>query len=229
MSSERARAMPHSVAMPKFGDVVLRRRERVSRAFDAVLGMHQAEDKARSPAPSFRSRERREERIVAARDRHRHVNIGDRLCGMAFASALASSTILRRVLRLDEMLGAEIAVAEMEAELDIGRDRVAQPLHALRSVFATALRRDSIAGLAVPDHHLVADIPLDAEIAMRDGAAKRRDFRDHGALIGRLDRRQVARRHEGRASRANGVGRQTWKRACPWAASPLSRAATKSR
>ena len=105
---------------------------------------------------------------------------------------------LRRVLRLDEMFGAEIAVAKMQAELDVVGHRGAQPLHALDQLFARHVGGHGIAGLAVPDHHLVAYVPLDTEIAMRNMPAERGDFGNHGALISGLDRRQHGR-HDDRA------------------------------
>ena len=47
--------------------------------------------------------------------------------------------------------------------------------------------------LAVPDHHLVADVPLNAEIAVRNVPAERRDLGDHCLLVGGLDRGQCVR------------------------------------
>src|SRR6185437_12462922 len=84
--------------------------------------------------------------------------------------------------RVNEMFGVEIAVAEVVTQLDIlghGVAEAGKPLehHGRRDV------RIALEELAVPDHHLDADIPLDREVLMRDGAADRIELSEHRRLI----------------------------------------------
>jgi hypothetical protein len=76
----------------------------------------------------------------------------------------------------------------MQAELDLVRHRGAKTRHPLEQPRTRLLRKWNRFGfLPVPDHHLVAEVPLDAKIAVRDMAAERRDLGQHGALVGRFD------------------------------------------
>ena len=157
-------------------------------ACDAVFGVHQAE-KQRGAIAELEIAQRPIERIVAAINRNRHVDISE-LVRDRLGQRVGEIDHPRRVLRLDKMLGAEIAVAQMQAELDVVGNRGAQPLHAGDNLVVRNIARYRVARLAVPDHHLVADVPLDAEVLVRDVPDQRRDLGDHGFFVSRLDRGQ---------------------------------------
>ena len=77
-SGLRWRAMPHSVAMPKFFDIARSGLGALLQPVDAVFGMDDAEIEL-GRRRELQPRQRREIGVVAARDRHRHVNPGDRM------------------------------------------------------------------------------------------------------------------------------------------------------
>ena len=89
------------------------------------------------------------------------------------------------------MPAGEIAVAKMETELDIVRHAGRNPFHALEELLAWLLGvRHRVGRLAVPDDHLVADVPLQAKVAVRNVPAERGDFGDHRPLVGGFDGRE---------------------------------------
>src|SRR5437016_9382123 len=93
----------------------------------------------------------------------------------------------RRALRLHKMAPREIAVTEMRANLHVDWNASAQALHALKDALARLVRmRHAISPLAIPDDHLVAQVPLNAEIRVRHMPAQRSPFRDNPLLIGTL-------------------------------------------
>src|SRR5512144_1785149 len=82
--------------------------------------------------------------------------------------------------RIEEMLAAESAVAKMKAKLDIIRHRIADADEPSRYVLPRGVHQwKLVLRLPVPDDHVVADIPLDAEIAVRDVLADQFDFARH--------------------------------------------------
>src|SRR5262245_57979769 len=92
---------------------------------------------------------------------------------------------LASIARLQEMLGAKVRVTEMDAELDIRRNGLADPLQAAEDVLVRGANLGKhVERLSVPDQHLMADIPLDAEVMMWNSRAHRLDLPDHVPLIG---------------------------------------------
>ncbi len=174
----RCRIPARSGAPPRSGPWRLRRRLWRERGRERVRCLAQLEI-----APGA------VKRVVAALDRHRHVDISE-LVFDRFRQRIGEIHHLCRILRLDKMLGAKIAVAQMQAELDVVGHRGAEAPDALEQLLARHVRRHRVARLAVPDHHLVADVPLDAKIAVRDMPAQCGNFGDHGFFIRGLDRRQ---------------------------------------
>src|SRR5690242_6487482 len=76
------------------------------------------------------------------------------------------------VARLDEMLGAEVAVAKMKPELDRCGHRRADAHHSSDDLVLGCLdARKHVVRLAIPEDHLVAKVPLDAEIVVRNCTA----------------------------------------------------------
>ena len=95
------------------------------------------------------------------------------------------------VLRFDEMPAAKIAIAKVYPNFDVRRDSSQKPVDARQELFPRFVRPRSTTGLlAVPNHHLITNIPLDAKVMMGDVPAKRRHFGYHRALISSLHRRQ---------------------------------------
>ena len=165
------------------------------RALDTVLGMHHAEIQF-GPLRERKLAERSMKRVVGALDRHRHVDVGE-LVPDRPGERIGEVHHRRRIFRLDEVVAREIAIAEMQAELDIVRHDSANPRHALQERRTRHLWIRHRAGLlAIPDHHLVAEVPLDAEILVRDVAGERRNLGQHGALVGGFDRRQRVLDHD---------------------------------
>src|SRR5262249_24621068 len=87
-----------------------------------------------------------------------------------------------------------IAVAEVKAELDVVRHRRANAREARHDLAERGADRGKPLILAVEDQHLVADVPLDAEVMMRDRPADRRDLLEHRLLVDRLDGAQILAR-----------------------------------
>src|SRR5262249_53149803 len=95
---------------------------------------------------------------------------------------------LARVARLDEMPGTKVAVAKVESELDPRRHRCADAYHPLNDVVLGRVdERKHVLRLPVPDDHLVAEVPLDAEVVVRNCPTYRLDLAQHGLLVGRFD------------------------------------------
>jgi len=76
---------------------------------------------------------------------------------------------------------------------DVRRHRRADAAHARDNlVVRGAGFWEHVKGLTVPDQHFVADIPLDAQVVVRDGRADRGDLTDHVVLVGVVDGDHVA-------------------------------------
>ena len=116
------------------------RRDALARALDAVLGMDY-------PEIEFGARvetqliERLEESVVVALDRNRHVEKRQRMRDR-LGDRVGELDHLAGITRLDEMLGFEIAVAQVDAEFDIVPERGAEMrcIRATKSAFDTSLR-----------------------------------------------------------------------------------------
>src|SRR5580692_543047 len=117
------------------------------------------------------------ESIVVAGERHRQMDVSQRMRN-GLAQRIGEFNERCRILRLDEMLGAEITITKMHAKLDIRRHSRAEPHYSRQDLIPRLIAMgNSVRLLAVPDAHLVADVPLNAKIAMRNMTAKRRYFR----------------------------------------------------
>src|SRR5215468_2231366 len=82
----------------------------------------------------------------------------------------------------------KIAIAKVNAELDIAGDDGADSGNPRDKLIARLdVNRNPFRLLPIPNHHLVADVPLQAEIAMRDRLANRTDLTKHRLLIGSFD------------------------------------------
>src|SRR4051812_34018862 len=100
--------------------------------------------------------------------------------------------------RIEEMLAAEIAIAKMKAQLDIVGNGSADAREACD--YLALGRFDQwklVLRLSVPDDHVMADVPLNAEVRVRNMAADRRDLVHHRRFISRLDGGDVTRSAEG--------------------------------
>ena len=152
--------------------------------------MHQAEIKLRA-GRELEAGEGLEIGVIVARDRHRHMHISERMLD-GRDDVVGDGDELAGILRLDRVPGAEIAVAEMDAKFDIGRHgrrQAAERRHHLLRRHGD--RREEILRLAVIADHLVADVPLDAEIPVRDRPADGLDLAQHRFLVSGLDRVDV--------------------------------------
>ena len=74
------------------------------------------------------------------------------------------------------------AVAEVVAELRRFRHRVAEPRQQARDVLLVAV--GPVREIALPGQHLLADVPLDREVARRDRGADLREVGLESALVG---------------------------------------------
>src|SRR5262245_56611017 len=98
---------------------------------------------------------------------------------------------------LDEMPGTEVAVAKVKPELDSRRHWCADAHHPRNDVVLGRVdERKHVLRLAIPDDHLVAEVPLDAEVVVRNRPTYRLDLAQHGLLVGRFDRQQIGSRAE---------------------------------
>ncbi len=156
------------------------------RTFDAVGCVHQPQEQA-CPGRKREIGQRGEECVVVARDRDRQVDIADG------APDVRDQCVRQRhhagcVQRFDEVLCVEIAVAKVESQLDIRRNVSAEPLEPLDNRRLVGDIR--IEGrVPIPQDHLDAHIPLDAEVLVRDLGRDRGDLVAHGRLVGGLDLR----------------------------------------
>ena len=103
-------------------------------------------------------------RIVAI-DRHRHVEVVDRAC--AGRGDLVDH--LRRdaqVGGVHEVLVPEVAVAEVEADLDVRRDELCAVTQPLDDARLRGLEEGRVE--ALPDADVLADVPLDGELVVGD-------------------------------------------------------------
>jgi hypothetical protein len=125
------------------------------------------------------------------------MNEGERMRD-CLAQGIGKFHHLGGVARLDEMLGIEVAVAKVDAKLDVRRDSAADAPHAFEdgSVGDVSSFNATAKVLSIPEHHLVAHIPLDCQIVMGDRFADRGNFRHHRPFIGTLDGGAVLRRAE---------------------------------
>ena len=125
------------------------------------------------------------ERVVVTLDRHRHVDVRDLVAGME-NEFIGERNHARAVLGLDEMLGFEVAVAKMEAELDARRQIAAEPVGTLDD--AGLVDDVCVEGRpSVPQDHFDAKIPLQTELIVRDFGTDLRDLPTHGGLVSGLD------------------------------------------
>ena len=100
--------------------------------------------------------------------------------------------------RIEEMLAAEIAVTEMKAQFDIVGNGSADAGDARGNLALRRIdQRKLVLRLSVPDDHVMANVPLNTEIRVRNVAADRRDLSHHRHLISGLDRGDVTRGAEG--------------------------------
>src|SRR3954452_12186731 len=100
--------------------------------------------------------------------------------------------------RIEEMLAAEITVAKMKAQLDIVGNVSADARDARGNLALGRIdQRKLVLRLSVPDDHVMADVPLNAEVRVRNMAADRRDLVHHRRFISRLDGGDVTRSAEG--------------------------------
>jgi len=96
------------------------------------------------------------ERVVAAIHGHRHVNVGE-LVPDGLRQRIGELDHLGGIPRLNKMTAGEIAVTQMQAELDVVGNVRAQALHARENTLVRLVGvRDCIRFLAVPDNHFVA-------------------------------------------------------------------------
>src|SRR5580692_11542670 len=105
------------------------------------------------------------ESIVVAGERHRQMDVSQRMRD-GLAQRIGEFNERYRILRLDEMLGTKITITKMHAKLDIRRHSRAEPHHSCQDLIPRLITmRNRIRLLAVPDAHLVTDVPLNAKIA----------------------------------------------------------------
>src|SRR3954463_3777217 len=125
--------------------------------------------------------------------------------------------------RIEEMLAAEIAVAKMKAQLDIVGNGSADTRDTRGNLALGRIdQRKLVLRLPVPDDHVVADVPLNAEVRVRNMAADRRDLVHHRRFISRLDRGDITRGAEG-VDHTHRGGRASLKAATRRNASALGR------
>ena len=69
---------------------------------------------------------------------------------------------------IEEMLSSEVAVAEMPSS-DLARHRSADAGESIRNLLLRRVHQlELVLWLSIPNDHVVADVPLDAEILVRD-------------------------------------------------------------
>src|SRR5215831_1796042 len=166
----------------EFRHVILSKRDAFVCAFDSVRGMNEPEiDLGTGRQGEFPHG--REEVVGGAHQRHRQMNIGDLVLDAPNDRVGRVDEMASRV-RIEIMFATEITITEMESEVDIGGHLFADAGKARRDVFARGLHEwELVLRVSVPHDHVVADIPLDAEILMRNVAADRLDFLPHGRFI----------------------------------------------
>ena len=148
--------------------------------------VHQSEIERRS-LPQSEVGERREIGGIAPVLRHRHVDI---LHGPAdrARNSVGDFDADPQILRLNEVLVLRAAVAEVVAEVDVGRHHVADVAQriedALPMVFLDAV-------IALPHQHLDADIPLVSDLVVRQGLG---DSPELVAQMRRVGRHEVVHR-----------------------------------
>ena len=95
------------------------------------------------------------------------------------------------------MPGAEVPVAKVESKLDCCGHRSTDAHHSCDDlVLGRVDERKHIVRLAIPENRLVAKVPLDAEIVVRNCTTYRLDLAEHGLLVGRFNHQQIGRRTE---------------------------------
>ena len=131
--------------------------------FDAVRGVDDAEVDLHALGKLFH---RRKEIVGRARRRHRQMDVGN-LVADVLHDCIRDIDEMPRRHRVKEVLAAKITVAEVKTELDIVRHRRADAHEPLCDVLLRGVhQRELILRLSVPDDHVVADVPLDAEVAV---------------------------------------------------------------
>src|SRR5262249_46624021 len=135
--------------------------------------------------------------VVRASHRNRQMDVRN-LMPDAASKSVRNLDHLARVGRLYERLGTEVAVAKVKPELDCCGHRSADAHHSCDDlVLGRPDAWQHIVRLTIPDDHLVAKVPLYAEIGVRNCTTYRLDLAEHGLLIGRFDRQQIGCRAEG--------------------------------
>ena len=99
--------------------------------------------------------------------------------------------------------------AEVEPELDLGRDEPPDPQQPLEHARAHVGERRRHVALEHPE--LEVRVPLDRELVVRDLGRDPRELAPHRPLVGGLDRRLIVDATKALTG-ASGVGSETWKR-----------------
>ncbi|WP_242086436.1 hypothetical protein, partial [Microbacterium lacticum] len=107
---------------------------------------------------------------------------------------------VRGIARFDEVPLADVAVAEVHADFDVGRhtvDRVGRPRHQpLPHVARPPRRRPAGVGVRLDDGELDGAVPLDREVVVRHGREHTVELAIDQVAIHRLDRLPVLPREE---------------------------------
>ncbi|WP_460477909.1 hypothetical protein [Brachybacterium huguangmaarense] len=137
---------------------------------------------------------------VVAVDRHRHVDPRDRAVRLA-EHAVRPAHHVAEVRRLDEVLLAAVAVAEVEPDLGVLGHRVDvgdEPRdHAVHRVTLPERLRRRVAP-ALEDRDLDGHVPLDREVPVRDRCADLGDLAEQSVGVRPLERGAVLGAHERR-------------------------------
>ena len=191
--------MPHSVPMPSTPATPRGREPR--RVAGGVVVMDQAEIKL-GARPKLQVFQRREIGVVGARLHHRHVEELDRPLD-ARGDGVGDLDHDAHVLRQHHVLVGRAAVAQVIAELDAGRHRVAD-LHQHVDRLGAEIDRPRLV-IAFPGQHLLADVPLHGDAVVRQRLGDLAHLADemrhqrrqqllpvarHHVVVGRRDRRR---------------------------------------
>src|SRR6476660_10554356 len=180
----------------EFWNVFARKCDPLLGAFDTVGNVNEAEIDFRS----WRQLEvahRLEEFVRCARQGNRKMDVSDRVPHRT-GNGVGDVDEMPGGDWIEEMLAAEIAVAKMKAQRDIVGNGSADARDARGNLALRRIdQRKLVLRLPVPDDHVVADVPLNAEVRVRNMTADRRDLVHHRRFISRLDRGDITRGAEG--------------------------------
>src|SRR5215471_18790045 len=96
------------------------------------------------------------------------------------------------------MLAAKVAIAEVKAELGVSGNKRCDADQARGNRLPRRIdQRKLILRLPIPQDHVVANIPLDAQVIVRDMLADRLHLTRHGGFVRSLDRGDITRGAEG--------------------------------